>query len=561
MQDQRLLSSFCLWLPLWLCLVLCASCASTVEPSSARLYPGYGGYHRQITTDSKEAQRWFDQGLQLVYGFNHDEALRSFRQATKSDPNCALAWWGVAYANGIDVNDGAMSEEDRREAFDAAQEALGHLDGVTQAERAIVEAIAERYTWPAPDDRVVLDENYASAMAAVWEQFPGDADIAALYAESLMVLQPWDYWTVGGEPVKRTNEIVATLESAMLLDSAHPGANHFYIHAVEASSDPARAVAAADRLIDLVPGSGHLVHMPSHVYINVGRYADAAAANERAIRADEAYFALAPAPDFYNLYYIHNIHFLAFAAMMDGRFEMAMDAARQLEANIPAEFLEQAVTYADGLMPTTFHVMVRFGRWEDIIAEPEYPEFRKTSRAVRHYARAIALANLKRCEEARGELDALDILIEELQASEVHWSIGINAAPLVLTIARKMAEGEIYWNEGSADAAYGLLREAVAMEDNLVYDEPPGWMQPIRHALGALLLLGGRNVEAEKVYRFDLEDNPENAWSLLGLDRTLRAQGRPLDADLLSERLEEAWARSDVNPGASCYCGVTAELR
>ncbi|TDJ67569.1 MAG: hypothetical protein E2O39_14565 [Planctomycetota bacterium] len=531
--------------------IAASSCRATDEP--ARLFPGYGGYHRTVSTASPEAQRWFDQGLLLVYGFNHDEAIRSFQAAADVDPTCAMAWWGVAYANGIDVNDPEMSEAANQAAWDAAQSALAQLDGATPVERALVEAVAARYAWPAPADRRALDEAYAAALGRAWADYPDDPDVAALYAESLMVLQPWDYWTAAGEPVERVLEIVAVLEGAMASHPAHPGANHFYIHAVEASSNAGRATAAADRLRDLVPGSGHLVHMPSHVYINTGRYADAAAANERAIAADEAYFLLAPPPAFYSLYFIHNIHFLAFALMMEGRYEPALAAARKLEAEVPAQFLDEWVEIGDGLMPAVFHVLIRFGRWDDIVAEPDYPKARRASRAIRHYARAVALANLDRTSDARAELTSLDALVPELEEG---WMIGVNKAVRVLAIARKMAEGEILWREGRADDAYAALREAVTLEDTLVYDEPPGWMQPVRHALGALLLAGGEAAEAEQVYTTDLEDNPENAWSLLGLEQALRAQGRTQEAGALVLRLERAWARADVEPPASCYCGV-----
>lgn len=537
-----------------LALLACRSTPS--EPP--RLYDGYGGYHRTVAAASPEAQVWIDQGLQLVYGFNHDEALRSFRRAAELDPDCAMAWWGIAYANGIDVNDVEMSETASRDGYEAIQEALRHLDGASPAERALVEAQAARFAWPAPEDRSSLDEAYAEAMGRAWAAYPDDADVGALYAESLMVLQPWDYWNAAGEPQKRATEIVAVLERCIELDPVHPGANHFYIHAVEASPDPARAVAAAERLEDLVPGSGHLVHMPSHVYINVGRYGDAAAANERAIAADEAYFAVAPPPNFYSLYYVHNIHFLAFAAMMDGRSEVALDAGRRIEAKVPPQFLEGYVKIADGLMPTVLHVLIRFGRWDEVLDVPQYPEGRLASRAIRHYARAVALANLDRTEEARAELAALDAVVATL---DDEWMIGVNPATTVLAIARGMAEGEILFREGDHDAAFVALRAAVAAEDALVYDEPPGWMQPVRHALGALLLAGDRAAEAEEVYTADLDDNRENAWSLLGLDQALRVQGKTAAADGLASRLEAAWARADVEPPASCYCGVRPSAR
>jgi len=310
----------------------CQSSAATPAAPDARLYAGYGGYHRTVTTDSEEAQRWFDQGLQLLYGFNHDEAIRSFRRAAELDPACGMARWGIAYAHGLHINNPQMSAQASQAAFEASREALARVESASPVERALIEAVAQRYAWPVPDDRRPLDEAYAAAMERAWQAYPDDADVGALYAESLMNLQPWDLWTHAGEPKGRTLEIVAVLERALELDPRHPGANHFYIHTVEASTSPERAVAAAEALTDLVPGSGHLVHMPSHIWIRTGRYADAADTNARAIQADRAYFAVAPAPDFYSLYFVHNIHFLAYAAMMEGRYETAIEAARMIGA-------------------------------------------------------------------------------------------------------------------------------------------------------------------------------------------------------------------------------------
>lgn len=535
----------------------------------ARFYPGFSGYSRTVTTSAMitvpasdpisaspdEAQRWFNQGIQLLYGFNHDEAIRSFRMAAAADDRCAMAWWGVAYANGLHINNPVMSERASRDAYDAAQEALARVGHSSPQEQALIRAVATRYEWPAPQDRRRLDERYAAAMGDAYRMFPDDRDIGALYAESLMNLQPWDMWTPEGAPKHRTPEIVEVLEHVLAIAPDHPGANHFYIHAVEASPDPGRATAAAERLLHLVPGSGHLVHMPSHIFIRTGRYADAADSNERAIAADEAYFAVAPPPDFYSLYFMHNIHFLAYAAMMEGRYETAMAAARRIETQIPESFLREYVTFADGFMPTALHVMIRFGKWDLVLAEPEPPSWRLFSRAERHYARAVALANTGRTEGARRELVLMDAVAREMGDG---WTIGNNPAQDALTIARLMAEGEILFFEGRREEAFVSLREAVRREELLVYDEPPGWMQPVRHALGALLLVDGRAAEAEGVYRADLERHPNNGWSLLGLRQSLEAQGRMAEADALDAPLALAWARADVRPTASCYCAAEA---
>lgn len=517
----------------------------------ARMYDGYSGYTRKVTTASPDAQVWFNQGMQLLYGFNHDEAIRSFRKAAEIDPGCAMAWWGVAYAHGMHINNPVMGEEQSRLAYEASKEAQARLDDETAVERALVDAVSTRYAWPLPADRQHLDQAYAGAMEGVYKAFPSDADVGALYAESLMDLQPWDLWTHAGEPKGRTLEIVQVLESTMALAPDHPGANHFYIHAIEASPWPEKGTPAADRLGSLVPGSGHLVHMPSHIYIRTGRYADAADSNVRAIEADEAYFANAPAPDFYSLYYMHNTHFLAYAAMMEGRRDVALAAARKIETNILESFLKERANIADGFMPTTLQVMVRFGMWNEILAEPAPPSWRKVSRMEHHFARTVALANLDRTSEARTELKRLDRAAKALDDT---WFMGNNPATAVAAIATEMATGEVLYREGKREEAFAHLRKAVELELAMTYDEPPGWMLPVRHALGALLLADGRLAEAEQVYREDLARHPNNGWSLLGLRQSLNAQGKPTEPEQLDQRFEAAWARADVTPHASCYC-------
>jgi len=517
----------------------------------ARLYEGFGNYHRAVSTASAEAQRWFDQGLQQLYGFNHDEAIRSFASAALADPALGMAWWGIAYAEGLHINNPEMSDESSRVAWLAAQEALARRDGAAPVEAALIEAVARRYAWPPPQDRRPLDEAYAAAMGAAVRRFPVDPDVCALYAEALMDLQPWDLWTHDGEPKGRTLEIVAMLERAIAADPDHPGANHFYIHAVEASRDPGRALDAAAVLADLVPGAGHLVHMPSHVYIRTGRYALAAEANERAIAADSRYFAQAPPPDFYSLYYVHNIHFLAYAAMMEGRYAKALEAARRIEVEVPESFVRDHTALADGLMPVALHVLMRFGRWEDILAEPAFPAYRRYSNAMRSFARTVALAALGRTQEARDELEAF-----EARAAEVpeDWYVGVNEAPPVLALARLMALGELLYREGDEDAAFDALRTAVELEEALTYDEPPGWMHPVRHALGALLLEAGEAAEAERVFHADLARHPDNGWSLVGLRDAQLALGRTDAAAATGRAAEEAWRRSDVRPAKACYC-------
>lgn len=533
-----------------------SSCQGPQAADSPQLLAGYGGYHRTVSAAEGEAQTWIDQGFQLVYGFNHDEGVRSFQRATDLNPDCAMAWWGIAYGYGVDVNNMEVSDAEAQTGHEAAVRAQALADQASGVEQALIHAVAQRAVYPMPEDRRPLDEAYAAAMREAWQSYPNDPDVGTLYAEALMNLQPWAYWSTDGEPLDDALEIVATLERVLAMDPMHPGANHFYIHAVEASRDPGRGTASADRLRSLVPGSGHLVHMPSHIYINIGRYEEAATVNEEAITADEAYFAKVGEPGFYSLYYIHNIHFLAFASMMEGRSQAAIDATRHMEAQVPPEFLKQFAAYGDGLMPAKFHALIRFGRWEEILDEPEYPEFRKVSRSIRSYARVVALANLMRTDEARTELARFHELADEVTEE---WFVGANTAPTVLSISGLMAEAELLWREGKEEQAFAKMREAVAEEDQLVYDEPPGWMLPVRHALGAILLAADQAEEAEKVYREDLAEWQENGWALLGLEQALRKQGRTAEADALKPRVEAAWARADVEPPASCYCGVKAE--
>ncbi|UTW45001.1 hypothetical protein KFE80_11530 [bacterium SCSIO 12696] len=525
--------------------------ADAPNPNEAQLYQGFGNYQRVISTQSEQCQRWFNQGMQLLYGFNHDEAIRSFEAAAQSDPTHPMPHWGIAYANGININDPEMTEQRSLAARAAADQAMALIDNASAVEKALITAVDVRYTLPIPEDRTPLDQAYADAMGKANQQFPGDNDVAALYAESLMNLQPWDYWDRQGNPKGRINEVIATLETVLAQDPNHPGASHFYIHAVEASTNPDRAIPAADTLRSLVPGSGHLVHMPSHIYIRVGRYADAVDSNAAAVGADRAYFSRAPEPQMYAIYYAHNLHFLAYAAMMSGRYQDAITAARALEAEMPEQPLREFAGLIEGIMPTTFHVLIRFGKWEQVLEEPDYPEYRLVSRAVRRYARSIAYSALGQTSLAREEMAAFNDASAKIPSE---WHIFNNPVGKVLPIAKTMIEGELLFREGKREQAYQLLREGIAVEDSLVYDEPPGWMLPVRHALGALLMADGRFAEAESVYREDLEHNRNNGWALLGLRQALAAQMKETEANQIGKRFYSAWAKADTHPNSSCYC-------
>jgi len=524
------------------------------EPTAgtgSSLFDGVGTYSKKITTNSAEAQQWFDQGLVLLYGFNHDEAKRSFREAAARDPEAAMPWWGIAYATGININDPEMTEERWQTAHEAAQRALTLLDDESPLERALVEAVAQRYTWPAPEDQRPYDQAYADAMGTVYERFGEDSDVGCLYAESLMDLQPWDYWTVELEPKGATTVFIAVIEGVLEREPDHPGATHFYIHAMEAGPAPEKAVPYAEYLEARVPGAGHLVHMPSHIYARVGRYGDAADANVRAVQADRDYFAKAPQPAMYYLYYAHNQHFLAYASMMEARYEPAMKAARELEQDMPDEVLRELGWLIEGIMPTNYHVMIRFGKWADILAEPLPPEHRLVTRAVHYYARGIALSVLGRTDEARQETAKFE---KAAAVVPEDWWVYNNRMHDVLPIAMAMLEGETAYRDGRLEEAWSALRRGIEAEDKLIYDEPPAWMLPVRHSMGALMMEAGEFAEAEKLYREDQVRHPGNGWSLLGLNQALDAQGRTEEGAQYAAILKKAWNRVEDRPTSSCLC-------
>lgn len=521
------------------------------DPPPPILYDGFENYSRSVKTTSPRAQRFIDQGMQWLYGFNDDEAIRCFREAAKLDPQCVLPWWGIAYASGININDPTMTEQEAQSAWEARNEALTRLDQATPVEKALIEALAVRYSMPPPEDPLELEQKYANAMEQAWEKFPHDADVGTLFAEALMNLQAWDYWTEDGKPKGRAKEIVEVLESVFELNPDHPGALHYYIHAVEASTSPERAEEAADRLALLVPGSSHLTHMPSHIYGRLGRYADAADANVRAVAADRRYLASAAEQDYYGLYISHNLHFLAYAAMMEGRFEQALQAAKQIETHVPETFMQRYPEVADGWAAALPHVLIRFGRWQDILSLDDYPAERPVSRSMRRYARSIAFSALGRIDEAEAEIEAFNQVAATVPTE---WTIGFNPAHAVFPLARKMMAGELAFRKGDHDQAFQLLREAAELEDRLLYDEPPSWLQPVRHALGALLMASGNYAEAEQVYETDLKRNPQNGWALLGLEKARRVQRKTEGIHELVRQRSLAWARADVVPTSSCYC-------
>lgn len=525
--------------------------AAAANPSSDFLYDDLGHHHRAITTSSKDAQRYFDQGLILAFAFNHDEAIRSFRAATKRDPQCASAWWGIALANGPHINNPALDPERENAALEALEIAKGFASSANETERQLIAALAKRYSSAHPEDRKPLDLAYADAMREVWHAHPRDADVGTLFAEALMDLRPWDLWTLGGEPQPGTPEIVETLEAALAIDRDHPGANHLYVHALEASPHAEKALASADRLRDLVPGAGHLVHMPAHIDLRLGHYAAASAANQRAIETDERHRALVPKDGFYHVYMAHNHQFLTYSSMMEGNSARALEAAHAMVAAVPPEFITNMAPLVDGFMPIELHVMLRFGRWDDVLAVPEFAPELAISNALRHYARGVALAALGRVDDASKERDAFAAAILKVDEK---GTVGNNSAADVLAVAARMLGGEIAYRSGKIDEALTLLREGAALEDKLRYDEPPDWMMPVRHSLGAALMQAQRFDDAERVFRDDLARRPENGWSLFGLARCLAARGANDEAAATRKRFEKAWSHADVQLKSSCFC-------
>lgn len=510
-----------------------------------------GAVHFPITTKSPAAQEFFDQGLAWCYAFHHDEAHRCFRAALTADPGCAMAYWGLAYAAGPHINNMAMTPESAERAHGDARKAATLLAAVTPVERALIDAIGARYAWPAPDDRKQLDLAYANAMRDVWMAHGTQPDVAALFAEALMDLRPWDLWREDGSSQPETPEILAVLEKVLATHPAHPQANHLYIHAVEASPHPERAVPAADRLRALPMAAGHLVHMPSHIYMRVGRYEDAAEANRRGIAADHAILARTGRTGFYEVYRAHNHHFLAYAATFGGNAEEAITAARALVQELPAQVVQDMAPFLEAFLGVPYEVLVRFGRWQEMLAEPQPASWQKSRRALWHFGRGVSFAATGDIEAARRERALYRTATDDVPED---WTFGNNPVRAVLAVGDAFLEGEVEFRSGNHDAAFAALRLAVQRNDALRYDEPWGWMMPPRHALGALLLEAGRATEAEQVYRDDLVVHPGNGWSLHGLAEALRTQGKANEAAVAEASFREAWRGASVAITASCFC-------
>ena len=520
--------------------------AASVEGRLAPLLENIGNLHHEVTTDSEMAQRFFDQGLSLYWGFNHAESARSFEEAARLDPNCAMAYWGQAVALGPNINDPLADPNRLKQAYEKSREALRLKGSGTEKEQALIDALAVRYAPDPAADRGPLNQAYADAMTQVNAKFGDDPDVATLYAESVMDTMPWDYWTEDSQPKPGVAQVLTALETVMANHGEHPGANHLYIHAVEASNDPDRAVPSADKLGGLIPVAGHLVHMPSHIYIRVGRYADASQANRDAILADEDYISQCRAQGLYPIgYYPHNIHFLWAALAMEGRSEEATEAARSVASKHTDDHLQmQGFGFGHLLRTIPLFSMVRFAQWDAILAEPAPSPDLAFGNGIWHWARGLAFANQGKAQEAGTELEQVRTIAADARLAQLDI-FGGNTLDKMMAIAVEFLAGEIAAKQGNVQVAIGHLQKAVELEDGLRYSEPPDWPLPPREWLGAALREGGQPAEAERIYRENLNRHRDNGWGLFGLMRSLEAQGKTQEAAEAKLRFDRAWANAE----------------
>ena len=531
--------------------VMPAVYAGQADKPGAPIFTGLGVHHHTITTTNPETQRFFDQGVNLLFGFNHAEAIRSFKEAARLDPDCAMCWWGVAFALGPNINL-PMPPDALAPALEALDNAKARTPKASPAEQAWIAALSQRYSADPKSNRHLLDEIFAEAMGKLARDYPDDLDASTFYAEALMDTQPWDYWQAdAATPKGHGAEIVATLEKIIAKAPNHPGALHLYIHAVEASTTPERAEAAADRLLVLMPQAGHIVHMPGHIYYRVGRYADAAHVNEMAALVDEAYIASCKAQGYYPAgYYGHNIHFLWTSAEMEGRAQVSIDAARRLVKAVNAEQMAKALPSGELYAFTPIVTLVRFGKWDAVLAEPAPARELKLDTAVWLYAQGFAHANLGDIKAARSDRAQLRKITIGVFAR--YEAAGLPAQPMT-KLALALLDGEIARKSGAATAAIKHFRHAAALEQALPYTEPNWWHQPVSHLLGAALLDAGQAKEAEAVYRDSLKTYRRDGWALNGLAQALSAQGRTAEAQAVTQDYKSAWAASDVTLTSSRF--------
>ncbi|MEM8668033.1 MAG: tetratricopeptide repeat protein [Planctomycetota bacterium] len=539
---------------------VCALCLSMFLTAPRAAYSeelyDIGEIHYQVTTDSESAQTWFDQGLALCYAFNHEEAVGCFERAVAADPGLAMAYWGIAYAWGPNINNMEIEPHFIAQADFAIRLAKLHAGDCTELEKKLINALGKRYASPAPTDRSSLNQSYADAMREIYESHSDDPLVATLFAESLLNLQPWRHWSPEGVAAEHTPEIMDVLKAGLKRWPNSPSLCHLYIHTMEASPTPEKALAAANRLRLATPGLGHLLHMPSHIDIWVGDYGAAIEANKRGIAADEKFLARRGPLNFYSLYRIHNYHFLVYAAMFDGQSNLALETARKIPKQVPEIMLRAQVDFLDAFMPTELHVLVRFGKWDAILAYEQPADYLPMSRSIWRYARAIAYASTGEVDKALAEQAAFLKQISEVPETSFLFQ---NPSRNILDVAKEMVAGEIAYRQGKFDKAFEHLRIAVERDDALNYDEPWGWMQPARHALGALLLEQKLHEEALKVYQEDLQIHPKNPWALHGLAECLTALGRVNEAEEIRKQYRIACQRSDVAIDRSCFCRLNVK--
>ena len=535
------------------CFFLVVLSAFTISPAAAQhhhdsqsgapatLRSDLGSLHHPIATTNAEAQKFFDQGLTLVYAFNHGAAARSFRRAAELDPKSPMPYWGIALALGPNYNE--TQGEDEKGAYEAIQKAKPLAASAPEVEQAYVAALALRFTSDDKPDYDKLARNYATAMRELSHRHPDDPDAGTLFAESLMDLHAWALWTPDGKPAENTLEIVSTLESVLRQWPDHPGANHFYIHAMEMAPDPERALPSAHRLETLVPGAGHLVHMPSHIYIRTGDYPAAVKSNQQAIIVDNN----TPVPTGGNMSYMmyrsHNVHFLVAAAMMDGEFDVALGAAKDLNAR--ANAMLNQMPEAEAFLPYHNFVLLRFGRWDEVLAAPPADEKTKTAAFFSHYARGVAFAAKSQPAQAETERAAMEAVSKQIPPSSI---MGYNTWAKVHDVAAHTLAARIAASRGDSAGAIEQWRAAVAVQDKMNYDEPADWYYPVRESLGAALLASGNAAEAEAVFRRDLKDNPRSPRSLFGLWNALTAQKKAADAEWVHAAFVTAWKGAPDQP-------------
>ncbi|WP_295123571.1 hypothetical protein [uncultured Chitinophaga sp.] len=524
----------------------------STKPFAPRL-DGLGNYHFSVSTNNKDAQYFFDQGLRLYYGFNHMEAYRAFTEVNRLDPGCAMGYWGQALTLGPNIN-APMDAADVKKVMSAVQQAIDKSSTASPKEKALIQAIARRYSDPAPTDRAALDAAYTAGMKQAYARFPNDPDIASLYAEAVMDQHPWNYWAKDGSEHEWTPDIVLPLEKVLATLPDHPGANHFYIHAVEASQKPERGLAAAEKLQKLMPGAGHLLHMPSHIYIRTGHYDKGSDMNEVSIKADQAYLTACNSQGLYALiYHPHNYHFLWACATLEGRSATAIKTAFELREKVPADLLLSPFGFGlQHFYATPLFAQVRFGQWNELINTPAPENNLVYVTAMWNYARGVAFAKTGNLPEAKRSLAALQQLESDTTLKNISAGF-LNTPQSLMAIAGKVLSAAIAEQLKQTDQAVSLLKEAIVLEDALNYNEPADWHHPVRQVLGQVLNDAGQPAVAERYYREDLHNYPSNGWSLAGLYASLKAQKKTGEAEKVKKMYEKAFVRADINTGRSAF--------